>query len=234
MKALEGKSVLVVGGSSGIGRAAAVAAADEGAVVTAIGRSTARLDAAGLGAATRVALDATDENALRAFFSARPAFDHVVFSAGAGGRGLVAEQDPAEAAAAFEGKFWAYYRLARTARIVEGGSLTSVSGVIGQKPAPGAALISAINAAMEGLTRGLAVDLAPTRVNTVCPGLIDTPMWDRMGAEARDAMYARAAKALPVGRIGQPADVAAAILFLMTNPFATGMIVTLDGGAVRV
>jgi NAD(P)-dependent dehydrogenase (short-subunit alcohol dehydrogenase family) len=138
----------------------------------------------------------------------------------------------ADAMAAMNGKFWTYFRIARAARIATGGSLTLVSGGLGSKPAPGAALVSAINAAIEGLTRGLALDFAPTRVNTVSPGIIDTPLWDRMTATDRQAMYAKATATLPARRVGKPEDVGQAILFLMTNPFATGSVLHLDGGSL--
>jgi NAD(P)-dependent dehydrogenase (short-subunit alcohol dehydrogenase family) len=234
MGGLDGVAVLVFGGSSGIGLGTAKAAAAAGAKVTIAARDEGRLAAAGreLPPAETVSLDAADEAALAAFFAGRPPFDHVVVSVGKGGRGRIGEQPPAEAMAAFEAKFWTYYRIARTAKIRPGGSLTVVSGTIGHKPAPGAALVSAINAAVEGLTRGLAVDFAPTRVNTVCPGIVDTPLWDRLGEDGRQALYARAAETLPARRIGQPADVAAAILMLMTNPFATGSTLVLDGGGL--
>jgi NAD(P)-dependent dehydrogenase (short-subunit alcohol dehydrogenase family) len=236
MSRLDGASVLVVGGSSGIGLGAAKAAAAAGAKVTIASRSQARLDqaAAEAGGCAVAALDAGNEGALRAFFAGRPAFDHVVVSVGSGGRGLVTEQAAEDAAAAFDAKFWAFYRVARTAKIAPDGSLTAVSGEIGHRPARGAALISAINAALEGLTRGLALDFAPVRVNTVCPGMIETPMWNRMPKADREAMYAAAAARLPVRRIGQPEDVAEAILFLMTNRFATGTTLMVDGGALLV
>jgi NAD(P)-dependent dehydrogenase (short-subunit alcohol dehydrogenase family) len=155
-----------------------------------------------------------------------------VATTGAGGRGEISRVAMADALTAMNAKFWTYFRVARAAKIASGGSLTLVSGSLGSKPAPGAALVSAINAAIEGLTRGLALDFAPTRVNTVSPGIIDTPLWDRMRVADKNAMYAMAAATLPVRRIGQPQDVGQAILFLMTNPFATGSVLHLDGGAM--
>jgi NAD(P)-dependent dehydrogenase (short-subunit alcohol dehydrogenase family) len=95
-------------------------------------------------------------------------------------------------------------------------------------------LIASINAAIEGLTRGLAVELAPVRVNTISPGIIDTPLWDQMPRAARDAMYQKAAVTLPARRIGHPQDVGQAAVFLMTNPFATGMAMNLEGGALLI
>lgn len=235
MERLENKSVLVVGGSSGIGLATARAAAAAGARVTIAGRSGARLEAASKAIGRPVAsrtLDAGDDASVASFFANGAAWDHIVASVGMGGRGQLPALSMEAALAAMNGKFWAYYRVARAARLTAGGTLTFVSGGLGHKPAPGAALVSAINAAIEGLTRGLAIDLAPSRVNTVCPGMIDTPLWDRMSEADRGAMYQRAEATLPARRVGHPDDVAQAILMLMTNPFATGSVLIVDGGAL--
>ncbi len=235
MTSLHGQHVLVVGGSSGIGLATAKAAVEAGAHVTIAGRSEAKLELAvqalGHGAVGKP-LDATDDASVEAFFADGKIWNHVVATTGAGGRGEISRIAMADAFAAMNGKFWTYFRVARAAKIASGGSLTLVSGGLGSKPAPGAALVSAINAAIEGLTRGLAIDFAPTRVNTVSPGIIDTPLWDRMSAADKNAMYAKAAATLPARRIGQPQDVGQAILFLMTNPFATGSVLHLDGGSM--
>jgi NAD(P)-dependent dehydrogenase (short-subunit alcohol dehydrogenase family) len=88
----------------------------------------------------------------------------------------------------------------------------------------------AINAALEALARGLALELAPVRVNAVSPGLIDTPLWAGMADDKREAMFAGAAQRLPARRVGQPEDIANAVLFLATTPFATGSTVRVDGG----
>ena len=237
MTSLHGQHVLVVGGSSGIGLATARAAVEAGAHVTIAGRSEAKLELAvqalGHGAVGKP-VDAMDDASVEAFFADGKVWNHVVATTGAGGRGEISRIAMADAFAAMNGKFWTYFRIARAAKIASGGSLTLVSGALGSKPAPGAALVSAINAAIEGLTRGLAIDFAPTRVNTVSPGIIDTPLWDRMPAADKSAMYAKAAATLPARRIGQPQDVGQAILFLMTNPFATGSVLHLDGGAALV
>jgi NAD(P)-dependent dehydrogenase (short-subunit alcohol dehydrogenase family) len=235
MISVEHKKVLVVGGSSGIGLATARAAAHARAAVTIAARTETRLatavEAIGHGATGRQ-LDAGDDAAVDAFFADRREWDHVVVTAGKGGRGRLDEIAMPDAFAAMNGKFWSYYRIARAARIAPSGSLTFVSGMHGHKPAPGAPLISAINAAIEGLARGLAVDLSPIRVNTISPGVIDTPLWDRLSEAERKVMFDRAAATLPVRRIGQPEDVAQAVLFLMTNPFATGTVLHLEGGAL--
>jgi NAD(P)-dependent dehydrogenase (short-subunit alcohol dehydrogenase family) len=235
MGSLDGKTVLVLGGSSGIGLATAREAAAAGARVTIASRSAAKLDTAarelgpGIGSG---ALDAGDDASVASFFGDGPAWDHVVASVGLGGRGRIQDLAMPDAHAAMNGKFWAYYRIARAARIAPTGSLTFVTGGLGHKPAPGAALASAINAAIEGLTRGLAIDFAPVRVNAVCPGMIRTPLWDRMTPSDREAMYARAAATLPARRVGEAEDVAQAILFLIANPYATGSVLVIDGGAL--
>ncbi|MDB5405429.1 MAG: short-chain dehydrogenase/reductase [Rhodospirillales bacterium] len=235
MISITDKKVLVVGGSSGIGLATARAAANAGARVTIAARSKARLAAAiaAIGPnVTRRQLDAGDDASVAAFFADAGEWDHVVATAGKGGRGRLPDIAMPDALDAMNAKFWSYYRIARAARIASGGSLTFVSGTIGSKPTPGAALVSAINAAIEGLARGLALDLSPVRVNTVSPGIIDTPLWDRLSEGERQALFDRAAANLPARRIGQPEDVAQAILFLMTNPFATGTVVHLEGGGL--
>jgi NAD(P)-dependent dehydrogenase (short-subunit alcohol dehydrogenase family) len=134
------------------------------------------------------------------------------------------------AKASMESKFWGAYRIARAAKINEGGSLTFVSGFLSHRPSPTSVLQGAINAALDALARGLALEKAPVRVNTVSPGLIDTPLWSGMAAVDREGMFEHTAAKLPARRVGQPEDIADAILFVATNRFATGSTVTVDGG----
>ncbi len=229
----EGKKVLVIGGSSGIGQATAKAFAAAGAVVTIASRYRAKLEAAAkaIGGDIRVAsLDTTDAPAVEAFFAAQADFDHVVISAAQTPSGPLRELQLDAARQALESKFWGAYHVARFARIVPGGSLTLVSGFLGMRPSRSAVLQGAINAALESLGRGLALELAPVRVNTVSPGLIATPLWSKLGDEARAAMFRSAAEHLPARRVGQPDDVANAIVYLAATPFATGSTVLVDGG----
>lgn len=237
MISLHGQHVLVVGGSSGIGLATAKLAVAAGAHVTIASRSEAKLELAvqqlGHGVVGRP-VDAANDKSVADFFADGKAWDHVVATTGAGGRGRITDLSMSDAFAAMNGKFWTYVRVARAAKIVSGGSLTLVSGLYGSKPAPGTALVGAINGAIDGLTRGLAVDFAPTRVNAVSPGIIDTPLWDRMPPADRHALFKMTAEALPARRIGHAEDVGQAIIFLMTNPFATGSVLHLEGGAKLV
>lgn len=237
MLSLKDKKVLIVGGSSGIGLGAAKMIAEQGANVTIVGRDRKRLDDAlknlpkGVVAKT---LDATSDAQVDAFFKAEPLWDHVVTSAGAGGRGVLPDIPMDRAFAAMDGKFWAYYRIARAVKLAPDGSLTFVSGLLSQKPAQGAALVSAVNAAVEGLTGGLALDFAPARVNTICPGAVDTPLWDQLAPDARKALYERVAKTLPARMMGQPEHIAHSILMVMTNPYITGTVMFIEGGSRHV
>ncbi|KVV52008.1 short-chain dehydrogenase [Burkholderia territorii] len=229
---LLGKKVLVVGGSSGIGAAAANAFAQRGAVVTIASRDPARANAdAAPGAHVRTeALDITDTAAVDAFCVRVGQFDHVVVSAAKTATGPVRALPLADAQAAMDSKFWGAYRIARSIDIAPGGSLTFVSGYLSVRPNASSVLQGAINAALEALARGFALELAPVRVNAVSPGLIATPLWDKLAPDARDAMYAGAAERLPARRVGQPEDVANAIVYLATTPYATGSTVLIDGG----
>ena len=110
------------------------------------------------------------------------------------------------------------------------GSITVVSGIAAYRPAPRGAVVAAINAALEGLVRALALELAPIRVNAVSPGWIDTPIWTSVAGDKKDEVMGAMAKRLPVGRIGRPDDVADAIVFLMGNTFTTGSVLHVEGG----
>lgn len=233
MNQFQQKSVLVVGGSSGIGAAAALSFAAAGAHVTIAARNAAQLQAVARlapGPIETAVLDTTDAAGVEAFFENRPAFDHVVVSAAQTPTGPVRRLALEDARKAMDSKFWGAYAVARAARVVEKGSITFVSGFLSVRPSKTSVLQGAINAALESLARGLALELAPVRVNTVSPGMVDTPLWGKLPGDARKAMFDSAAQRLPVGRIGQASDIAQAILFLAGNPYATGSTVLVDGG----
>jgi NAD(P)-dependent dehydrogenase (short-subunit alcohol dehydrogenase family) len=235
MKPLENQRFLIVGGSSGIGLATAEAAAAAGAAVTIAARDEARLAAARDrigGTARAVVLDTGDEAQVERFFGDGEAWDHIAISAARTPTGPIRGLSLAEARTAVESKFWGAYRIARAARLNPGGSLTFVTGFLATRPSATSVLQGAINAGLEGLARGLALELAPVRVNAVSPGLIDTPLWDGLTPEKRQALFDGAVQRLPVRRVGHAADVANAILFLATTPFATGTTVRVDGGGV--
>lgn len=236
--ALEGERVVVVGGSSGIGLETARLALAAGASVTIAGRSEDRLRraAADLGGAVRsVVADVTDDGSVKALFDGETRVDHVFLPAGEikPGGGDVLGADLSALRSLLESRLLGVVHVVRRARPkMAGGSITLMSGLYANRPAPGAALGAAAVAAIDGMTRALALDLAPIRVNAVAPGLIDTPLWDSFGPQ-RDAILAQAT-ALPVGRIGRPDEVAAAVVLLMSNGFVTGTVLAIDGGGSLV
>jgi NAD(P)-dependent dehydrogenase (short-subunit alcohol dehydrogenase family) len=245
MNKLASKTVLIVGGSSGIGAAAAQAFAALGAEVTIASRNQSKLDAAAAdirkavgtaaGSAVHTAvLDTADETAVEAFFAKAGPFDHVVISAAQTPSGPVRELSLADAYAAMESKFWGAYRVARAAKITDGGSLTLVSGFLSVRPSKSSVLQGAINAALEALARGLALELSPVRVNAVSPGLIATQLWSKLSEPARQSMFEGAAARLPARRVGQAEDVANAIVYLASTAYATGSTVLVDGGGAIV
>lgn len=233
MHAFDKQRILVVGGSSGIGRATAEAFVRAGADVTIAARDPQKLTqaATALGPGVRHAvLDTTDDAAVARFFEQGEPYDHIVVSAARTPSGPVRKLALEDAYAAMDSKFWGAYRMARAAHLAPGGSLTLVSGFLSVRPSASSVLQGAINAALEALTRGLALELSPVRVNAVSPGLIETPLWSGMAAEAREQMFHSAAIRLPAKRMGQASDVANAILYLAATPYATGSTVLVDGG----
>jgi NAD(P)-dependent dehydrogenase (short-subunit alcohol dehydrogenase family) len=230
---LAGTKVVVVGGSSGIGLSTAELAKREGAEVIIASRSAEKLSAAAgkLGVKAIVA-DVTSDDSVASLFRQCGAVDHVVVTAAQLKTGPFKTVAMDDVRATMEGKFWGAWRCARFADIKPGGSLTLVSGFLSIRPRPNAAIVGAANGALESLTRSLALDLAPARVNCVSPGIIDTPIRAAMPEAARREMLEKAAAALPVRRVGLGEDIARQILAFMTNGFATGSIVYLDGGGL--
>ncbi len=234
---LQEKKVVILGGTSGFGLATAKAAAAERAEVIVVSRSQTNVDKAlaqlpkGTGGAT---LDVTDETAVKKFFDATGGLDHLVYCAGDALPAAVVTTE--EARKFFEVRFWGMYIAARAASpyIRKGGSITLTNGILALRPWKGWSAVSAVAGAVESLTRGFALDMAPIRVNTVCAGMIKTALWDGMSEADREAMYAEQAKKLPAGRVGEVADVAETFLYLMKSDFTTGQIVVIDGGAVVV
>jgi NAD(P)-dependent dehydrogenase (short-subunit alcohol dehydrogenase family) len=240
---LDGKRVVIIGGSSGIGLETARLALAQGASVTIAGRSEDRLRRAAENLSstddTRAApdrlrsavADVTDESSIRALFGGEARIDHLFLPAGElrPGGGDALASDLLGLQAILESRVLSVACVVRQARPrMAGGSITLMSGLYSTRPARGGAIAAAAVAAVEGMTRALALDLAPTRVNAVAPGLIDTPLWDAFGPQ-REAILARGAS-LPVGRIGRPEEVAEAVLFLMSNGFVTGTVLAIDGG----
>ncbi len=231
---LAGQRVLVIGGSSGIGFATARLAAELGAAVTIASRSADKIAAAANaigGAVEARTVDLTSDASVEAFFAGTDAYHHIIVTGSQVGMAAVRDLPQDTAYAAMDSKFWGFYRVARAAKIKPGGSLSVVSGFLASRPAAGRALMGAINAALEALVRGLALELKPVRVNAVSPAVVATEMWSGLSAEARGAMFDRVSAAYPAGRPGEPVEIARQLLLLAATGYATGTIVTLDGGA---
>ena len=232
---LEGRNVVIIGGTSGIGLATAVAAQKAGARVWAGGRSEAHRVAAreALGASAEVvALDTHDDDGLLALFRSVGRIDHLVSAATGGTRTMkpLIEQSDEQFQAAF-GKLWGYARVARLGApfVPEDGSITFVSGAPARKYRPGAGALSCVGGAVENMVRVLALELAPVRVNVVSPGIIDTALFDWMGDD-KPGRVAEMTRGQLIPRVGRPEEVASALLYLMQNGYATGTTVDVDGG----
>jgi NAD(P)-dependent dehydrogenase (short-subunit alcohol dehydrogenase family) len=229
--------VVVVGGTSGIGLAVAERQLQDGREVVVTGRDPERLKAAldrlGEGA-TGSAVDARDEEAMRELFTGLGRVDHVVVAVtGATAAGPFRSITVEALREAAEGKLIAQSIAARAALEVlrPDGSLTFVTAGSAGAAIPGTAGLAAVNASVEAMVPVLAVELAPARVNAVSPGIVDTPWWDWMEADARRQAFDSYAKAAPAGRVGRPEDIADAIAYLIGAGFTTGTVLPVDGGA---
>jgi NAD(P)-dependent dehydrogenase (short-subunit alcohol dehydrogenase family) len=230
---LQGKKVVVVGGSSGIGLATAALAKAAGAEVIIASRNAEKLKAAADKIGVKaIAADVTNDDSVVNLFRTSGPVDHVVVTAAQLKTGPFKTVAMEDVRATMEGKFWGAWRVARAADINAGGSITLVSGFLSIRPRPNSAIVGAANGAIESLTRGLALELAPVRVNCVSPGIIDTPIRAGMPEAARLDMLGKIAAALPVGRVGVADDIARQIMTFMTVGFASGSIVYIDGGAL--
>src|SRR5471032_1604138 len=230
---LQGKKVVVVGGSSGIGLSTAELAKAEGAEVIIASRNAERLKAAAdkLGVNAIPADVTNDESVIQLFKTCGPV-DHVVVTAAQLRTGPFKTVSMEDVRATMEGKFWGPWRVARAAEIRAGGSLTLVSGFLSIRPRPNSAIVGSANGAIESLARSLALELAPVRVNCVSPGIIDTPIRAAMPEAARREMLDKIAAGLPVRLVGLSEDIARQIMAFVANGFATGSIVYIDGGAL--
>lgn len=231
--------VLIVGGSSGMGLALAERLLGEGAEVIIVGRTQQRLAAAQrrLQAPERleaIAADVTQEDQVARLFQAIGRVDHVVTTAAdiAGAYRLLPELDIAAARNVIDSKLVGPLLLAKYASpvLAPTGSITFTSGIAAYRPAPRGSVVAAVNGALASLAYALAVELAPIRVNVVSPGWVDTPIWESVAGEAKAATLEAMAKRLPVGRIGQPSDIADAMRFVMRNSFVTGTVLHVEGG----
>jgi len=235
---MNNQRVAIIGGSSGIGLALAQAAAEQGAEVVIASSSSRRLHDALAQlpqSSSGQVVDVRREAELAAFFERLARFDHLAITAGdALAPQTIRSVDLDDARRALDVRFWGAIAAIKhaTGHLTSGGSITLTSGMVAVRPNPDAALASAGAAAVEGLVRGLAVELAPVRVNAVRPGVVRTPMWDGIGREEREDLFAMLAGRTMTGSIASAADASAAYLYLMGNSSVTGTVMTVDNGAL--
>ena len=233
--ALHGQTVVVIGGSAGIGLETARAAREAGADLILIARDPARLQQAGIeiGAAGVAAFDATDFTRLGRFFEDLPGpVDHVLTTGPGPYYAPLSEFEVEKARREIEAHLLLPIEVARHARtkVRPGGTLLFMGGTGGRRTAPGFAMIGALTAAGPALVRNLALELAPTRVNLIAAGFVDTPLSAAILGDQLDARRDQLSATLPIGRVVGPADVAALAVHLMLNTALTGATFDIDGG----
>jgi NAD(P)-dependent dehydrogenase (short-subunit alcohol dehydrogenase family) len=234
---LSGKTVLIAGGTSGMGFAVAEQAQASGARVIVASRSPDRVTRAAraLGAdAVGEILDVMDDASIERLWSRVGRVDHLVISAADIRAVALTNASPEDAHASMDSKFWGPCRLIRRATISPEGSVVLFSGLASRRPGPATGILSAINGAVEALGQALALELRPVRVNVICPGLIDTEFWDHTPPGLKETMFADAIKRLPVRRVGRPEEIGSAVMALLTNGFINGTVLVVDGGASLV
>ncbi|MFD4642550.1 SDR family oxidoreductase [Lentzea sp. NPDC058436] len=216
--------VLVVGRDSGIAGAVAAKVRAAGGTVVLAGRNQDEH------------VDLTDESSVAALADRIGGVDHVVSTASARARGTVADLDRDAVRASFDVKVVGAILLARhfAPRMPRGGSFVFLSGASARKVMPGMLAVGATNAALDAVTRGLAVELAPIRVNAISPGTVDTGAYDGLGERRKAALFASREATSPAGRVGRAEEIADAVLFALTTPFMTGVSLAVDGGEVLV
>ena len=231
---MTGQTVVVIGGKLGIGLETARRARDEGASVIMTARDPDRLHRVGLELGAQVAaFDATDFDRLQKFFDALPApVDHVLVTGPGPYDAPLAEFDLVKARRDIEAHLLLPLQVARNAasKVRPGGTLLFMGGTGGRRTAPGLALISALSAALPALTKNLALELAPVRVNLIAAGFVDTPLSATLLGDQLDARRQQLRATLPIRRVVGPADIAALAVHLMTNTAVTGATFDIDGG----
>jgi len=234
------KTILVVGGSSGIGLAVAQAAVDQAGQVIIASSDATKVDTAlrKLGPrASGLAINVKDFADLQPKFASLGTIDHLVYTAGDWGSAqgqTVAALDFEAARGIFEVRFWGALAVikALTGKLSPSGSIILTDGSVAHRPSRGAVVASAMAGSVEHLVRALSVELAPIRVNGVCPGLTRTAVWDAMSGEARDDMFSQYTRGQPIARAALPEEIAEAYLYLLCGSYTTGQILRVDGGGL--
>ena len=239
-------TIVVIGGSSGIGLAVARRSLDDGATVVIAGRSQQRLDATRAdlartgppaGRLSAHPVDIGDPAQVTRLFERVGTLSHLVVTAADLPYGPVVSLSEDSILRAVRSKILGPLFAAQQAapRITKPGSITFTSGIAASRPAPGGALAATVNGALESMVLALALELAPIRVNAVSPGWVDTPVWDRLATpDVKNARMADLAARLPARRLGRPEDIANAVAFLIADTFVTGTVLHAEGAQVLV
>ncbi|TCU13494.1 SDR family oxidoreductase [Rhizobium sullae] len=231
--------ILIVGGGSGMGLALAKRSLAAGAEVIIAGRNADKLrrvseDLQNPEALRTAAIDIAHEDQVADLFRRIGRLDHIVSTAAdiEGAYELLPSLDLRAAQRVVESKIYGPLLLAKHGAplLSANGSITFTSGIAAYRPSARGSVVAAVNAALEGLVRALAVELAPIRVNAISPGWVDTPIWTVVAGDKKDDTLSAMAERLPVGRVGRADDIADAIGFLMGNGFTTGTVLHVEGG----
>jgi NAD(P)-dependent dehydrogenase (short-subunit alcohol dehydrogenase family) len=237
-RSLTGQSVVLLGGTSGIGLATALAAAEDGASVIVVSSTQQKVDEAlsVLPQESRGFIaNLGDEKEIEQLFAQIGEFNHLIFTAGDTLRfEELIEIDIEQAKQSINLRFWGAIMAAKYAAplLKKNGSITLTTGALGQKPRKGTVVIAAMATAIEGLTRALAIELAPIRVNAVCSGTVRTNLLVNLDEAEREVFFDQVGQKLLTGRVGHPQDLAEAYLYLMRGSFTTGQIIVVDGGSL--
>ncbi|SNT41980.1 SDR family oxidoreductase [Rhodococcoides kyotonense] len=232
---LSGKTVVLIGGGTGIGYRVAELVTAAGASVVLGGRTEITLTDAcaqlGESAAWRT-VDTSSSASVTEFFSGIDTVDALFTTAATYVTGPIRDLSEADAQSPFESKFWGQYRVVKAALdvLADDASIVLMSGAASVRPPGAAPAYVAANAAVEGLGRGMAVELAPIRVNTVAPGTIDGHLWSERAQEVRESAFTQYARATTLGRVGTEDEIARAVFYLFTNTYTTGSTLYPDGG----
>ena len=235
--------IVVIGGTSGIGFAVAERGLREGARVIVGSSSASKVETAierlGSGASGHV-IDVRNETSVADFFEQAGAFEHLVYTAGDWGSvrqgGNVADLDLDNARDIFAVRFWGALTAIKYAQanIASTGSITLTDGAIAHRPRKGAAVNTAMAGAVEHLARSMAVELAPLRVNAVCPGYVLTEVWNSIPEDVREEQIRNMTQRQPLARAADPSEIAEAYLYLMRGTFTTGQVLNVDGGMTLI
>ena len=237
---LNGKKVVLLGASSGLGLETAKAAAAAGAKIIIVSSNQGRIDAALQQLPEHsegYTADLASESQIISLFEKIGNFDHLVFTAGENIKlGHLEATTIEDARMYFNVRYWGAVTAVKyaTPYINKQGSIVLTGGIAGSRPNAGWSIAASICSAMEGFTRAMAVELAPIRVNIVCPGVVRTNLWAGMSEQDREAMYEHLSVSLPVQRVGEAEDIAKTYLYLIEQPYSTGQTIIVDGGGVLV